>query len=66
MKRRKPISENLRNLREAFWLPVRKASRNAQKGCRAGTRPAGLRQNSLIKTEFDFLPESSEWSIFHH
>jgi hypothetical protein len=60
--RRRPISENLRNLREAFLLPVRKASRNDQKGCRPGTRPAGLRQNSL-KVMFDFLPDSSEWSI---
>jgi hypothetical protein len=49
--RRKPISENLRNLREAFLLPVRKASGNAQKACRAGTMPAGLRQNRLIKTD---------------
>jgi hypothetical protein len=49
--RRKPISENLRNLREVFLLPVRKASGNAQKACRAGTRPAGLRQISLTKSD---------------
>ncbi len=44
--RRRPISENLRNLLEAFLLPVRKVSGNAQKGFRPVTRPAGLRQLS--------------------
>jgi hypothetical protein len=51
--RRIPISENLRNLREAFLLPgfsqvnsqCSKVNHHGEFSSGAGTRPAGLRQN---------------------
>jgi hypothetical protein len=49
--RRKPISENLRNLREAFLLPDRKAFRQRSKRLSARYDARRTEANSLSKTD---------------
>jgi hypothetical protein len=57
--RRRPISVNLRNLREAFLLPGFSqvnsqwsiVNHHGEFSSGAGTRPAGQRQNTLIESD---------------